>query len=84
MPTLDQFKITLSWQQIVKILSLSVVVVAGYYKMLNDIEAAARLPEAEVTREEYNMKFELTANQLQHIHEDVEKLEQEVNRLRDR
>jgi hypothetical protein len=73
--------ITLNWQQIVKIFSIIALAVAGYYKMLNDIERAMREPRPPISREEYNLKFENTATHILYLKEKVEHLEEEVHEL---
>jgi len=83
MPPLDQIKITLTWKQIVRIIVVCATVVAGYYKLLNDIEVAQREPVPEVTRAEYDLKFEVVAEKLKHLEEDGARREKELDRLRD-
>jgi hypothetical protein len=90
MPTPDhqhgigQLRFALTWKQAVRILSIAAVIIAGYYKMLGDIKEAARLPEPEVTREEYNLKFEATATHIQYLRETDARFEAELQRLRDK
>jgi hypothetical protein len=72
---LDDWKITLNLQQIIKIAVVIAAVVAGYYKLLQDIETAMREPSPPITREEYNLKFENTTTHLMHLKERIQHLE---------
>ena len=84
MPNLKDLKITLTWQTITRYAAILVGISAGYYKMLNDIEAAARLPEAEVTRIEYDLKFELAAERIKALEKQLAANGFEITRLRDK
>ena len=82
MPSVEQLKITITWKQGLKLLSLVAFVVGMYYKLLSDIEVATREPVAEVTRTEYDLKFELVAEKLKTLDAKLNQQDREILRLR--
>jgi len=78
MPTLNKdLTITLSVKTLFAVLIAISAAIAFYYKVDMNIKEAMKLPESEVKRIEYDMKFKYQGDQILDLQRRVEKLEDE-------
>ena len=82
MPKLNELRITLTWKQITRFMVIIAAVVGGYYQLLKDIRTAMEEPRPPITRVEFDLKFENTALELDHLKADLARLEDELEEER--
>jgi hypothetical protein len=72
-------KFTIDLKVLIQVVVIVASAVAMYFSLKAEIKEAARLPQAQITRIEYDMKFKNSADEIIRLIDKIEKLEAELD-----